>query len=141
LSKKLTPEQRDKRNALKRKYYRENPNDKAQKYRWAANHRDKAYMSSRGCQLKARYGITSADYDRMVEEQGNRCAICKEFETAKKNGKVMRLHVDHDHATGKVRGLLCADCNHFVGWVEMVRNNPERVAAVDKYLWQSLEAK
>jgi hypothetical protein len=50
-------------------------------------------------------GVTDADYDRMLNEQGGGCAICGN------PPKSRRLHVDHDHKTGKVRGLLCFRCN------------------------------
>ena len=54
------------------------------------------------------YGITIEDYDRMYEEQGGRCAICR---TDQPGGAGERFSVDHDHETGKVRGLLCNNCN------------------------------
>ena len=56
-------------------------------------------------QRAAQLGVTSADYDRMLAAQGGVCAICGS------PPKTRRLHVDHDHATGKVRGLLCHRCN------------------------------
>jgi hypothetical protein len=61
--------------------------------------------------LKRRYGITVEEYDAMLEQQGNRCAICR---TDKPGGKG-RFHVDHDHQTGEVRGLLCNNCNRALG--------------------------
>ena len=50
-------------------------------------------------------GITDAAYEALLEQQGGHCAICSA------TPKTRRLHVDHDHATGKVRGLLCHRCN------------------------------
>jgi hypothetical protein len=50
-------------------------------------------------------GVDDAEYERMLEAQGGGCAICGA------KPKTRRLHVDHDHATGKVRGLLCHRCN------------------------------
>jgi hypothetical protein len=50
-------------------------------------------------------GVTDDEYARMLEAQGGGCAICGA------RPKTRRLHVDHDHATGKVRGLLCHRCN------------------------------
>jgi hypothetical protein len=50
-------------------------------------------------------GVTDEEYAVMLEAQGGGCAICGA------KPKTRRLHVDHDHATGKVRGLLCHRCN------------------------------
>jgi len=65
-----------------------------------------------GYNLKHKYGITVEDYDEMLESQDNGCAICGK--TPEENGR--RLHVDHDHRTGKVRGLLCHACNMLIGF-------------------------
>ena len=59
--------------------------------------------------LMKRYGINQADFDRMSDEQDGKCAVCLNPPT--KRG----LFVDHDHETGKVRGLLCAWCNTGLG--------------------------
>lgn len=60
--------------------------------------------------LKRKYGITLEDYERMLEEQGGVCFICK-----KPRPEDRTLHVDHDHATGEIRGLLCFRCNNALG--------------------------
>ncbi len=57
--------------------------------------------------LRDMYDMSLFDYVRLVDKQGGRCAIC-ETETEK-------LHIDHDHETGKVRGLLCMNCNTALG--------------------------
>lgn len=67
---------------------------------------DKRLRNSR---YKYRYGITTADYDRMFQEQSGLCKICKSSETGRKQSN--HFAVDHDHKTGKVRGLLCLGCN------------------------------
>lgn len=61
------------------------------------------------------YGITVQDYERMFTAQGGVCAMCLK---PPKIGRFKRLHVDHDHATGRVRGLLCRGCNGLIGWYE-----------------------
>lgn len=71
-----------------RDYYRNNP----EKYR--------AYNL-------ARYGITPAEYDRLLASQGGVCACCGA--AANRDGK--RLFVDHDHETGTIRGIICINCN------------------------------
>lgn len=52
--------------------------------------------------------FTVSDYNKLLELQSHKCAICN-----KKTKK--RLAVDHDHKTGKIRGLLCTSCNHALG--------------------------
>lgn len=64
-----------------------------------------------------RFGLTPESFDILVTEQGNLCKICgnPETNTHHKSGKLMRLSVDHCHASGKVRGLLCNGCNTSIG--------------------------
>jgi hypothetical protein len=50
-----------------------------------------------------RYGITRVQYNALFKKQGGACAICEET--------LYAPHIDHDHKTGKVRGLLCVSCN------------------------------
>ena len=71
----------------------------------------------------AQFGMTIKDYDAMHEAQGGVCAICNQPETSNRGGRVYRLAVDHDHNTGKVRGLLCFKCNSAMGSFEK-RNVP-----------------
>ena len=66
--------------------------------------------------MKYKYGITESDYDRMMQEQEGRCAICNTTQTKDKN--MNRLVVDHCHTSGKVRGLLCSACNKALGILE-----------------------
>lgn len=62
--------------------------------------------SSRNFWLKRRYGITAEQYDALAAEQGGVCALCR---------RRPPQHVDHDHLTGQVRGLLCSGCNQGLG--------------------------
>ena len=69
--------------------------------------------------MKWKYGITLDEYDQIREQQFGVCAICGKPETAKyPDGTIRRLSVDHDHETGKVRGLLCSRCNQGIGLME-----------------------
>lgn len=69
--------------------------------------RDKnKHGGARNYHLRRRYGITAEYADRMLAEQGGLCAICREAPAG---------HVDHDHATERVRGLLCFNCNQALG--------------------------
>jgi hypothetical protein len=87
------------------------------------------YGGSREYHLRRRYGIGQADFDELLAEQGGVCAICKAADPE---------HVDHDHDTGYVRGLLCFNCNgglgqfrdhagHLAGAIEYLRLRTQRV--------------
>jgi len=79
--------------------------------------------------LKRLYGISEEEYDNLLVSQDFRCAVCRE--ESKTLGKNARLHVDHDHLTGRVRGLLCYACNIAIGFLE---EDPERVQKIMDYL-------
>jgi hypothetical protein len=78
--------------------------------------------------LKHRYGISSAEYEARFQEQGGLCAICK---TPASDIKATRLYVDHNHATGDVRKLICPGCNSSVAVIEQ---GAERISALAAYL-------
>lgn len=78
-------------------------------------------------ELLRKYGLTEDDYDWKLREQDYRCAICRKHQN--ETGKV--LVVDHDHDTGKVRGLLCNSCNTRLG---ICHDNPRLLAAMLVYL-------
>tara|TARA_X000000368_G_C22663084_1_gene550524 strand:+ start:144 stop:602 length:459 start_codon:yes stop_codon:yes gene_type:complete len=65
--------------------------------------------------LKRRYGISLQEYTEMLDRQGNCCATCGSKEPG---GKWKSFAVDHDHKTGKVRGMLCKSCNIALGEVD-----------------------
>lgn len=80
--------------------------------RYRARHPEKFSEYNLRAQLK-QYGITIEDYHAQLESQGNCCAICGVDREL--NGKRQRFSVDHDHKTGKFRGLICNDCNLLIG--------------------------
>jgi hypothetical protein len=69
---------------------------------------------SRNQHLKDKYGITQKDYELILKSQKYMCAICKTKKPSK-NYNISHFHVDHDHNTNKVRGLLCNNCNTGIG--------------------------
>jgi hypothetical protein len=81
------------------------------------------------------YGLTPVEYDKMVEEQNGKCAICGKDRNVTSDKR--RLAVDHDHETGQVRGLLCTICNTRLGILE----NAEWVQKARAYLDSSRSAK
>ncbi len=84
------------------------------------------------------YGITEAQYMEMHDRQGGLCAICRQPETHRnpKTGPIVPLSVDHDHATGKVRALLCHACNDGLG---KFKDNLQVMQAAVDYLRQHVE--
>lgn len=105
-------------------------NDVATKNRPAhAEKRNKYYEKykrrGRDLKLRAKYGITIEQYEQMKAAQNYACAICGEQERKKD------LAVDHNHVTGKIRGLLCQMCNLALGYM---RDDPVRVRKVAAYL-------
>jgi hypothetical protein len=86
-------------------------------------------------QIYARYGITHKWYEELFQQQGCVCAICKQPEQAKLNGKVKRLAVDHCHDTGKVRGLLCCKCNTAIGLLD---HDVQKIDAAQAYIHKSI---
>ena len=95
-------------------------------------HKHKHLKANRERNLRNTYNITIADYDKMFEQQGGVCAICKLPDINS------RLHVDHCHDTGKVRKLLCRRCNMVLGRVE---ENTETLWNMIEYLKEHSEVK
>lgn len=76
------------------------------------------YKKPPGTNLKSMYGITYADYCQMVAAQCGACAVCGTVpsEDPDANKQVNKLFVDHSHANGEIRGLLCSRCNLGIGY-------------------------
>ncbi len=70
----------------------------------------------RGRDFQRLYGIDFGTYQQMLLDQKGVCAICSKPETKMENGTIRLLSVDHNHTTGAVRGLLCANCNMAIGY-------------------------
>lgn len=85
----------------------------ARKYSWAKT----TPKQRKQWHLKSCYGITPEDYDKMLAEQNNVCAICGKSEVTVdyRTNKIRNLSVDHCHETKQVRGLLCEHCNTGLG--------------------------
>lgn len=87
-------------------------------------------------QYKYNYGIDGDVYIELFLKQQGKCAVCGRAEDRMHYSKVMRLAVDHCHKTGKIRGLLCRECNLALGHLE---DNAERIRALLKYVEQEGE--
>lgn len=87
---------------------------------------EKRGASVREYMLLTTYGITLADYDHLLDMQGGVCAIC-----AGPPQQAGNYHVDHDHDSGFVRGLLCMSCNRGIGYL---RDDPALIQRALEYL-------
>jgi hypothetical protein len=83
--------------------------------------------------MKKKYGFTPEQYDSMLESQGGKCIVCGSDNL--RHGVIIGLAIDHDHVTGKIRGLLCSNCNTALG---MLGNSPERILALYQYLCSNI---
>lgn len=100
---------------------------------WTARNKERRSRYVRKSRMLRTYGITVEEHAQMVEDCGNRCYICGEQpNAASKNHN--KLHVDHDHHTGEVRGLLCNQCNRAIG---LMKESPRRLRTAAIYLEES----
>lgn len=79
--------------------------------------------------LKRYYGVTPEWYEAKLVEQGGGCALCGKQPDEKAFGNGKHLHIDHDHATGENRGLLCGSCNVALERVDNIPNWLDNLAA------------
>lgn len=93
---------------------------------WRLNNLDYSRKIEFHRAIERRYGLTQEAFWKLWDSQGGRCALCTTigFDTeAPRNVLEFKLVVDHDHKTGKVRGLLCQRCNISLGGYEFICNN------------------
>lgn len=148
-----TPEQRERKRLLRRAWCEKNKdrlraqraanreNRRAARRKWYAGHKDVASVRRKAWALRnpqrerfyglrKLYGLTFGEYERACSERGNLCDICKNPPTGK-HKKNQRLHVDHNHSTGHLRGMLCSPCNKGLGHFA---DNLARMKAAVAYL-------
>ena len=106
--------------------------EKAQKrYQASSEHRSRLSEYRKKRYRKWKYGISNDEFHRMLIEQHGGCAICK---TPLWAG--IKTCVDHCHHTGKIRGLLCGNCNSALG---LFKDNIPFLMAAEDYLWDRWE--
>lgn len=107
------------RNKKRKQYHLDNP--------------EKCKRLKRKSDLKKKYGLIPEDLERMLRDQDNKCAICGQeiFLHGSSVDKNKIARVDHNHETGKIRGLLCNDCNRGIG---LLKDSPLLLANALKYL-------
>jgi len=103
---------------------------------WSRKAREANPNYTKNIFLKRHYGITIDRYNEMLAEQDGCCAICGKEENNEIRGRTLSLAVDHDHATGAVRALLCSACNTALG---LFRDDKALLNAAVAYLDKHLE--
>ena len=101
------------------KKYRE-----ATMHSWRKRNPERARRLSWNAFLKRKYGVTLEWFEKQSAEQGGACTICGRIPKG-------RLAIDHDHSTGKVRGLICRSCNRALG---LLKDSPEVLKKALAYL-------
>ncbi len=125
----------------KNKYYRDkakqNPeiykkrNANYKEYRKNYYNKPENKLKYKNQTLKNTFGISLDEFNKLLEKQNGVCAICFKPESTKRN---KTLAVDHDHKTGKIRGLLCSHCNRGLG---LLKDSPEIIMEAIKYLGEN----
>lgn len=131
----LQPRCKECDSAKNKKYHQDNLEEQRRKGREKAQRlRDADPVAAAEKQyayrVKKQYGITIDEVNQMWDDQDGCCAICGEPEPDQPD-RFQRMHVDHDHETGVVRGLLCSRCNQGLGYFQ---DDPDRLEAAAQYL-------
>jgi hypothetical protein len=137
-------------NNCRNKYRKQNPDSKETKNKWTKKNRKRINAKARlyrakntkkfkSYTLKRDFGITLEQYETTLELQNGLCKLCNEPEkTFHQSGKLKDLAVDHDHLTGKIRGLLCWVCNTGIG---KLKDSPELLRKAANYIEESRKTK
>ncbi|WP_184331858.1 endonuclease VII domain-containing protein [Rhizobium phaseoli] len=125
---KRTPEQQEAVNERRRERY---ASDLEFRENAKAASRKRDPLAKRDGRLRTQFGIGSEEYDTLLAKQGGGCAICGERNA---DSRGHRLHVDHCHDTGAVRGILCSSCNIGLG---KFKDSVSRLDRAIEYLLES----
>jgi len=98
---------------------------------WMQNNKDRIPAYHRKHSLKGRYGISLDDFEQLKNKQLGKCAICGDIPDETKPSQANKLHVDHCHERGNIRGLLCHLCNRGIG---LFKENVETLHKAIDYL-------
>jgi hypothetical protein len=107
---------------------------KIRQKKWKNENKERLSKYSRSARLKLKYGITTIEYNELLNKQNGCCSICGSNDT--KDGKAKNFYIDHDHKTGKIRGLLCRHCNLLLGFSQDQINILENAI---KYLKKNIQ--
>ena len=97
---------------------------------WRARNRERDRQQSREGHLRRKYGISLAAYEQLFQAQSGRCSVCRRVVALFGRGSDA-AHLDHDHASGVIRGFLCPGCNKAIG---LIKDNADTALAMSSYL-------
>lgn len=110
-------------NKQRKEHYQKNKEQQKEYWKlYRQRNKEQIRQQKREYHLKYKYDITLENYKKMFEEQGGVCAICGKTQTEFKRA----FDIDHDHETGKVRGLLCNSCNTALGTTKAENLNEQQ---------------
>lgn len=134
---KLTPQEREERARKRRERYAADAEYRERAKRQARENNKRNPHTKRNGRLKADFNITLEEYNALLEKQDGACAICgtKATGVQEPGKREHSMYVDHNHATGAVRGLLCSRCNFGLGHF---RDNPQLLLKAAEYLTNGL---
>jgi hypothetical protein len=115
------------KNRLCKKHYCEYTAACRRRYQKDPKYRERSWAAG----LKTRLGVEFTAYNALLDSQGHLCKICGKPDGDGTSYQTKRLALDHCHATGKVRGLLCEQCNKGLG---MFKDRPELLQKAIEYL-------
>ena len=116
-------------NARKRERYRTEEEYRQDAIKKSKEYRSKNPEKRKDNDLRNMYGLNIEQFQDIIDSQGGGCAICGRQQNREKRAR--SLHVDHDHHTGKIRGVLCSCCNKAIG---LFRDDPELLERAAQYL-------
>ena len=121
---------REKQREYSRRYDEKNPEKRREQWsRYAKKSQEKRTRYMAAYKRKQRYGVTSEEYDAILKDQDGCCAICGSDNPRHKTKSEFDL--DHCHATGAIRGVLCSPCNRALG---LFQDDPEVLQRAIDYL-------
>jgi hypothetical protein len=98
--------------------WRKNNPDKTKEAELKRKRNPSYFSNNRKNNIKIRHSITLEQYEQMLVKQNGVCAICGNPEMVENQYRQISLSIDHNHKTGKIRGLLCIKCNTLLGRIE-----------------------
>ena len=101
------------------------------KQRWLRDNKHTRTETNKNWKLRAVYGTTPEAYQELLKQQDYKCAICKISFVMEPRNNARYPHLDHEHSSGWVRGILCSNCNHAIG---LLGEDVERMEVAVEYI-------